>query len=153
MKQVHLECKPDETLIRALGASRKVVNHHNDKGRVCNILEKRQSEIGMVDEDPDSSQPTYLKKLTEVEVRYKIRLLTDPQRGHAVIVLCPRLEEWILDVAGRQKVDVTTFGLPDKPEQLHKLITSRLDQFRKLVEHLLAQETEPILYLQRLLNS
>ncbi|WP_375447168.1 hypothetical protein [uncultured Fibrella sp.] len=153
MKQIHLECKPDEVLVRALGFPRKVVNHHNDKGRVCNKLEKEQGAIGMIDEDPASPQPTYLKQLIEVENRHGIRLLKDDNRSHHVIVIRPRLEEWILTACARQQVDIKLFGLPDKPERLHQLVTSRLKQFNELIDHLHAVNCEPILRIQRLLNS
>lgn len=153
MKQIHLECEPDEVLVKALGFPRKKVNHHNDKGRVCNKLEKETEVIGMIDEDPDSPQPTYLKQLTEVETKHSIRLLNDVKRGHKLIVIQPRLEEWILAVAAKQRVDVKLFGLPDKPERLHQLVTSRLTQFKDLIEHLYTLKSEPILHLQRLLNS
>ena len=155
MKQIHLECKPDEVLVKALGFSRKAVRHHNDKGRVCNTLQKHLNEVGMIDEDPMAPQPTYLASLLVVagESKHNLRVLTDTARGHKVIIVCPRLEEWIIQVAVGQQVDMGQFGLPSKASTLHKLITSRLGQFSNLVSHLLDQQAEPILHLQRLLNS
>jgi hypothetical protein len=155
MKQIHLECKPDEVLVKALGFPRKAIKHHNDKGRVCNTLEKHLNEVGMIDEDPRAPQPTYLASLLAVtsESKHNLRVLTDAARGHKVIIICPRLEEWIIQVAVGQQVDMDQFGLPNKASTLHKLITSRLDQFNRLVSHLLDQQAEPILHLQRLLNS
>ena len=107
----------------------------------------------MIDEDPASPQPTYLKQLTEVETKHNIRLVNDPKRGHFLLIIQPRPEEWILGVATKQQVDVKQFGLPDKPERLHRLVTSRLTQFKDLIEHLHMLNSEPILHLQRLLNS
>ena len=107
----------------------------------------------MIDEDPGSSHPTYLKSLIAVEIKHDVRLLKDANRGHILIVIQPRPEEWILTLAAKQQVDVKQFGLPDKPERLHQLVTSRLDQFKRLIDHLLEQESEPIMYLKRLSNS
>ena len=126
MKQIYLERKPDEVLVKALGFLRKVVNHHNDRGRVCDKSEKEIEAIGLIDEDPGSSHPTYLKSLIAVETKHDVRLLKDANRGHILIVIQPRPEEWILTLAAKQQVDVKQFGLPDKPERLHQLVTSRL---------------------------
>lgn len=155
MKQIHLGCKPDEVLVKALDFPRKAVRHHNDKGRVCNTLQKHLNEVGMIDEDPMAPQTTYLASLLVVadESKCNLRVLTDVPRGHKVIIICPRLEEWIIQVSVGKQVDMGHFGLTSKASTLHKLITSRLDQFNNLVSHLLDQQAEPILHLQRLLNS
>ena len=93
MSILHLEGKPDMVLALCLGFSRKQVRSHGPKGEVCNYLEKTRSMIGLIDEDPTSAQPDYLKRL------------------------------------------------------------GQLDQFEKLIRHAIQINCEPILHLQRILNS
>ena len=155
MRPIHLECKPDEMLVRTLGVPVRLVNHHNDKGRVCNALGKHSVITGMIDEDPASPQPSYLKILLAVdeESKHGLRVLQDQQRNNQIIVICPRLEEWVINVSVQHGLKLSDFGLPDKANRLHDLMTSRLLAFKKLIEHLLQTNCEPILHLQRLLTS
>ena len=155
MRPIHLECKPDEMLVKTLGVPVRLVNHHNDKGRVCNALGKHPLVTGMIDEDPASSQPTYLKRLIAIDElsKHGLRVLRDEQQQNQIILICPRLEEWIIDVSLRHGTRVGDFGLPDKANRLHDLMTARLPAFKKLIEHLVQTNCEPILHLQRLLNS
>ncbi|GEM_PF-7032929 len=52
-----VECKPDEALVRVLGMPRRKIRHCTGKIRVCRELEKAESGLGLVDEDPRSAQP------------------------------------------------------------------------------------------------
>lgn len=154
MKTVHLECLPDECLAKTLGLPRRSVVHHNDKGRVCNHLKENYDQLGMVDEDPGSAQPTYLKTLSKETDNHHIRVLVDPKRNNKLIVICPRLEEWILYVCRSNNIDIVQYKLNDKPTQLHREITQKLPEFKTLLEHLLKEKKAPqLLYLQGLLNS
>lgn len=155
MKTVHLECMPDECLVKTLGFPNRYVEHHNDKGRVCIHLEHNKNELGMVDEDPDSAQPSYLKTLAIKGVeKHHIRVLYDSKRKNTLVVICPRLEEWILYVCRSNGVDITHYKLKDKPTQLHREITQKLPEFKNLLTHLSEEKKAPqLLYLQDLLKS
>jgi hypothetical protein len=74
-------------------------------------------------------------------------------KNNRVIVIKPRLEEWLLQTAQEASVDTKHFGLPDNAKDLHKIIHFRLDQLKKLLHHLEEQQNQPILYLKSLLNS
>jgi hypothetical protein len=93
---LHLECKADETLARKLGRTRKECIHHNDKGRVCNALERGTSSVGMIDEDPGSAQPPYLATLVPSARAHELVVLEDSKRHHRVVIVQPRLEEWLI---------------------------------------------------------
>ncbi|MGA0559206.1 hypothetical protein ACO2Q8_21285 [Larkinella sp. VNQ87] len=155
MRQIFLECKPDEALVRRLGFPRRLVKHHNDKGKVCNVLTKTEATIGMVDEDPNTTQPRYLTTLTRLneESLYNLAVYVDEQSKNKVIVVCPRLEEWILGITSQHAVKISQFGLPDKANKLHDIITTRLQKFEDLIDYLVDIKSPAILHLQRLLNS
>ena len=154
MKEVHLECLPDETLVKILGIPKKLVKHHNDKGRVCKSLKKNINIIGIVDEDPGAPQPSYISELILVEPdsKHGLRVLTDLKRNNFLIIVCPRLEDWIINVTNRQQVKLQQFSLPNKSTELHRIINTRLESFKKLIEHLHEVNCESILHLKRLLN-
>ncbi len=93
MELLHLECLPDETIVKCLGIPKKSIKHHNDKGRVCNFLMKNSSSplIGLIDEDPGSAQPKYLSALVLEKEKHHIRVLHDKAHNHKIIIICPRL--------------------------------------------------------------
>lgn len=151
--KVHLECLPDETLAMALGVSKKNIKHHAGNGRVCAALEKLEDKVGFIDEEPGKPQENhkFLKELVFIEEQHGVRILKDNKRGHTVLMICPELEGWIVNICSEK--DLTKFGFSTKASQLHRIITSRLPQFVKLVKHLEEQENKAILHLKKLLNS
>lgn len=79
---VLVECNPDVSLLRELGIPRRRIRHAGGKGDICNYLRKSKNAIALMDEDPDSSQPSYLRKLAEIELNAweagcQIRVLED----------------------------------------------------------------------------
>lgn len=148
-----LECNPDEILAKTLGVPQSAITHSNDKGGVCKRLSNSTGMKGMIDEDPMSAQPAYLKGLKEKEKIHSIRYLIDYHRSHTVIVLCPRLEEWILQACKNRTgwIDITRFGLPDNSNRLHEDINFRLKNFQKAVQKLVELKKPAILHLQSLL--
>ena len=145
---VYVECKPDEVLVKKLGILKKMLKHENDKGRVCKRLAKLMDCTGMVDEDPLSAQPSYLKYLPIIEEKHGVRVLSDKQKGNKVIILCPRLEEWIIKSVSESGFKMSDFGLPDKANELHRVINGRLQAFQKVIDKLIELENPGILFLK-----
>ncbi|MDD5571959.1 MAG: hypothetical protein PHD97_12485 [Bacteroidales bacterium] len=86
MKQVHVECKPDELLVSKLGFQRKFVMHHSGKSRVFHAISKTNQQLAMVDEDPDSSKTNYEKKLKFIEEFKGIKYFSD-KSGNKIFFL------------------------------------------------------------------
>lgn len=135
---IYTECKSDTTLVKKLGMPKKQIIHQQGKSEVCKELEKKENWIGMVDEDPFSVQPTYLQKLEETEnlSNYGLRVLKDNAKNNDLIVLCPRLEEWIIKASEDAGIDIKRYNLPDDGEKLHKVINLDLRKFERLVNDL-----------------
>ncbi|DBA54653.1 TPA_asm: hypothetical protein GahPV1_gp16 [Geoglobus ahangari pleomorphic virus 1] len=133
---LYVECYPDESLAISLGVRKRDVIHAHSKGNVCKKLERTKNSKGMVDEDPGSSQPSYIKSLRVEEEKHDLKLLLDPRNGNYLIVVCPNLEEWIIRTAREAGVDLRRMGLPNDPNRLHKVINSNLDKFEKLLSEL-----------------
>lgn len=150
---VLLECKPDEALVRQLGRARRDCVHHDDKGRVCNRLSRSEGMVAMIDEDPGSAQPRYLGELATVSDVDGIRVMRDTTRNHRVIVLQPRLEEWIIATAKADGIAMGDFGLSERGNELHREINSRLLAFAKLIDALTEAGSKRLGRLRELLTA
>jgi hypothetical protein len=132
---IFVECDPDKALLRTLGVPRKKINHSGNKGNICNKLAKSKRCKGLVDEDPTSTQPSYIGKLKLLSAENNIKLLYDKKGDNHLIVLCPRLEEWILFAAKEAGVGIDDFGLPNQAKRLHQ-ISTKVENFVNLIKAL-----------------
>ena len=133
---IYVECKPDETLVKALGILGKKIEHRSGKGSICKRLEKSGNSKGLVDEDPLSAQPSYIRKLKLHSHQHDIKLLYDKKANNYVIVLCPNLEEWILKATKEAKVNTKNYNLPDNTDELHKILNTKIGKFTNLLQNL-----------------
>jgi hypothetical protein len=129
-----VECNPDKALLCTLGISKKQVIHSYGKGNVCNRLKKTSNAIGLVDEDPKSAQPSYIKTLELIDTKDEIKLYFDSKTDNRLILLCPRLEDWIVLAARSANKDITKYGLPDNANVLHKVINIKQRNYQQLIE-------------------
>jgi len=65
--KIYVECYPDEVLVGVIAErlrfSKKNIDHRGGKARICKILEEKYCNcIALLDEDPHSTQPPYLKR-------------------------------------------------------------------------------------------
>lgn len=67
--------------------------------------------------------------------QYGLRMLYDTSRNNYCVVLCPRLENWILHAQDADK-KVGKYGLPNDAVKLHEIINVNLDKFGNLIEDL-----------------
>jgi len=135
---IYTECKPDSTLVKMLGIPKKQIIHQQGKPEICKQLEKRENWKGLIDEDPFSVQPSYLKKLQVQEnlPNYGLKILSNTSKNNDLFVLCPLLEEWIIKAAKEAGIDIKRYNLPDDGDQLHKVINLDLRKFERLVNDL-----------------
>ena len=135
---IYVECNPDFALIKSFGIPKKNIIHAKNKSEVCKKLKKNGNSKGLVDEDPDSPQPSYMRKLEIKEdlPNHKLKLLINRSNDSNLIVVCPTLEAWILKATKEAKIDIKKYGLPNNAEKLHKIINIRIDKFEKLIKDL-----------------
>jgi hypothetical protein len=120
--KIAVECYPDEAVLCALGVPRKQLLHEARKGEVFNWLKRNAGAVGMVDEDPTSAQPRDLSSYQQKEAAEGLRLLVRRgNSGQRLIVVCPRLEEWLIQRAGACGVDPRQYHLPGTPKELHDI--------------------------------
>lgn len=133
---IYVECKPDFELIKSLGISKRTIIHCGGKARVCKKLQKNTSSIGVVDEDPNSEQPSYILNIKKVNEGGNLKLLYDEKRNNYVVIICPKLEDWILKVSKINNISAKKYGLPNDIDEFEKEINHNLDKFRKLLNAL-----------------
>jgi len=116
--------------------SMKNIHHAGNKSELLKKLTERTNSIGIIDEDPWSVQPPHLKKFEEKQdlANYKLKILHHTSKNNVLIVLRPRLEEWILGAAKEANVDLKTYNLPNEAVKLHEQINIQINNFQKLLE-------------------
>ena len=151
MKQVHVECKPDQELVSKLGVTRKFLTHHQGKSRIFNTLRKNKGLLAIVDEDPGSAKTRYEVSLKLKEEFEGIKFYTD-QSGNIVLELKGKPEDWIIMVCRKQKINILEYNLPEKPNDLHDIINYRLPDFSRLIDDLIKEKNPAVLKLKAWLN-
>jgi hypothetical protein len=148
-----VECKPDETLAITLGVSKRGLEHAGSRARVCAQVSLKTETLGMIDEDPNAAQHPYMKNLRESAVEHQIRVLYDSERKNRLVVICPRLEDWLVEAAKGDGLKMTDFGFEsDNGGHLHREINHRLANLERLVNALLSARNPRILRLQALIK-
>jgi len=135
-----VECKPDAILVESLTlTSRKNIEHAGNKSQLLKKLTERYNDSkGVIDEDPWSIQPPHLQKFKEKQdlKSYNFKILHQKSKNNILIMLRPRLEEWILEAVREANIDLKKYNLPSDPAKLHEQINIQIDKFQKLVKDL-----------------
>jgi hypothetical protein len=105
-----------------------------------------------MDEDPTTVKPQYFENLKLSSEEHEICLYQDHVRNHRVIVLRPRLEEWLIKTTELCGIAMAEFGLSDRGNELHREINSRISNLEKLLEHLINKQDRRLTYLQKSLG-
>ncbi|MBM4045564.1 MAG: hypothetical protein FJ279_10650 [Planctomycetes bacterium] len=120
--RVFVECYADAALVRTLGVERGRIRHERSKGNVVNRVEESEQAIGLIDEDPASAQPRALAAYEVFAQGEGLKLLASRARGQKrIIVIQPRLEDWILERAAVSGLRPSKYGLPGGPQELHRI--------------------------------
>jgi hypothetical protein len=133
---IFVECLPDRLLVEMVGVPKREVWHAGNKSRVCKMLERNPGSKGMVDEDAGSYQPSYLLRLHSVEETCGMRRLRDQRTSTELVLLCPTLEERVIEAAQETGVRLSTYGLPEDGRRLHAVINANLERFGELLAEL-----------------
>jgi len=118
---------------------RDIVHAENKAGVIKRLIKHYENSKGVVDEDPGGSAPKYLQRFRKVEdlSEYALKLLYYARGNNYLIILSPRLEDWILKAAKESNIDVKMYGLPDDPIKLHAEINIQINKFEKLIRDLM----------------
>ena len=153
---IYVECKPDDLLVRHLTGlpKRQVAHEIQGKGEICNRLIRGKDLVAMVDEDPGATQPTYLARLPlgSETTEFGLKLYLDNSRNNRIVVLYPRLEEWLIRAAGDSGLSMNTYGLPNRANTLHSVINLDERKIQRLLSDLDHAQSPRLRELGRLLT-
>ena len=140
--RVLVECYPDAALLRALGVSKKQLRHERGKGEVVKRVRKFDDAIGLIDEDPDSSQPRDLDNYQQIQTAEGLILLARRHdKNKRLIVIRPRLEDWLIGRAKSSGIRPEDHGLPSDPDRLHSIPRyEQKESFRRFLAELKEQD-------------
>lgn len=149
---VYVECYADKALVNSLGIGEKKIVHAGGKSNVCKRLKRDTDSIGLVDEDPRSAQPSYIKstQLHQECTSLNIKLWLDRKRRNRIIMLCPRLEEWIIKAVKDAGQKMGDFGVSNNPYVLHSELGIKPEKLRGIINGIQGQ-SERIRLLKKFL--
>ena len=116
------ECYIDTNLTEFLLDSHGV-NHQ--KG--CNAVAKKMMESNLKDQfsigiiDNDKRQHSYVNEFTEIARTQHVTLLKHKERPHYFIRISPAMDQFIMDCAREQGINLTDYGLPSELEAFTKI--------------------------------
>lgn len=116
------ECYIDTNLAEYLLDSQGV-NHQ--KG--CNAVAKKMLESNLKDQfcigiiDNDKRQHSYVSEFTEIAHTQHITLLKHKERPHYFVRISPAMDQFILDCAKEQDINLRDYALPSELEEFTKV--------------------------------
>ncbi len=153
---LYVEGRADRVLARRLGVSRREIEDGKGKGGVLRYLVQGRNCQGLVDEDPGLPMLTLMNRFVEASaddlMRLELRLYRHGERANTLIVLCPKLEDWLIAAAREVGLTVDDYGLPASANRLHDVINDDLRKLDRLFDDLLSAQSPRILRLQALLT-
>jgi hypothetical protein len=141
---LYVECYADELLAQVLGVPRREVRHECGKGNIFRRLRQLEAGKGLVDEDPSACQPAEWLQYRVVAQQGSVTLRQHVRaEARQVIVLSPRLEEWLYERAEACQIRPEAYGLPRSAEMLKKFPRyESKPAFRKFLEDLYIADAE-----------
>lgn len=139
-----VECDPDEFFVKSMGFPRKKIKHESGKGNVLKKLKNDPMTIGMINEDPHSSQPSEMKRYIESEKKDTVKLLVrNDNTGKKVIQISPYLEHWLINRAKQNQIPLKDYNLPDDPVEMHDIThIERNKNFQNFLNDLIKKDAE-----------
>lgn len=133
---IYAECGTENAIAKKLCNYPRNVRHKWGKAEILKHLDKDCRSKGLIDEDPSCEQPPLMDMYHPVRLEGGIRILKDERKENFLIILCPRMEEWIIEAAKESGVELGDYGLPDEPDRLREESRASLGKFKKLVDGL-----------------
>lgn len=156
---IYVECKPDTIMANVLSCGREV-KHMAGTSRVCRKLSEQNDCRGFIDGHFPAIRHPYIKEIKKsgsirTQRQYSLTIFEDIPKNNRLILLMPRLEEWVLQAARKANINVRNYHLPSNADELHDLLElgnrETMAQFRMLVQ-LLKRKSDQVQCLFNLLK-
>jgi hypothetical protein len=101
---------------------RKQLLHFGGKYELVKNLKERTYDVGMIDEDPGKVQPQDMGSYRQMDSGEGLHLLTrQGSGGQKLVIVCPKLEDWLIARAKSSGIRLEDYGLPSNPDRLHSI--------------------------------
>jgi hypothetical protein len=145
----YAECKNQRRIIKILLGDVEVI--HTLKSSILRQIENLKEIVGLVDGDPNATQPPYLAKAKLLKEKSGLKLFTD-ERKNRVILIYPNLEKWIYEIANKERVNLENYGFSkDPPSFIHEAKASPT-QFQQIIHFLRKNKNKELEILERFLK-
>lgn len=125
MKDLYIvpECYVDTNLVESL-LTTDGVNHQKGCYAVAKAMKSRSLNdtfaVGVIDFDTEKTQPTYVSEFVEIAHTQHLFLLKHNCKPHYLVMVKPAMDQFILDCAEDQGVNMSDFGLSSDLEGFKK---------------------------------
>lgn len=118
-------------MLLELGITQKQISKGTD---ITDVVKKLNGKVyagevalGLIDEDPNSSRPSDFSNYQIIKEINNLIWMQKPNTRHVLIVICPRLEEWLYATAKTAKVNPSAqpYMLPKSASELHDEFTGK----------------------------
>ena len=144
--KVYVECHTDHYLfskiISSLNDPYVSVIHIPGKGDVINRMRDDElNSVGVVDEDPGSAQHNdFMNNYTLIKDlgTFRIYRRNDNTYRKYLILICPKLEDWLITLADEEDIKLEDYGLIPDPNYLHRKnpFRNKHSDYRSLIDSL-----------------
>jgi hypothetical protein len=154
---IAVECNADEKLVKLLLSEEVKTLHQGGRGNILNYLRKKStmSGIGLIDEDPGSAHTRdFVSAYEEVESVGNVKRFSRKENNNiTVVMLSPRLEEWIISRAKDSGIKMSDYSLPDDGIKLHdRYHYEKEPNFTSLINKLIEVKDKEILTVKKWLS-
>jgi len=151
---ISVECNADEKLVKLLLSEEVKTLHQGGRGNILNYLRKKStmSGIGLIDEDPGSAHTRdFVTSYEVVESVGNVKRFSRKENNNiTVVMLSPRIEEWIISRAIDSGIKMSDYSLPDDGIKLHgRYHYEKEENFTLLINKLVDLEDKEILTLKK----
>jgi len=150
---IYVECKPDKILVHVLtNKTPDEIEHCGGKSEVLNKLKITKESIGIIDEDPESlSLYQLIKNFKLIKHQHSLKLYSDENKNK-IIVICPRLEDWIIEISIQEDIKLSNYNLPEDSNTFHKIINFNISKFQMLLQRLAKSKNERLSTLKEFIK-
>jgi hypothetical protein len=143
---IYVECKADKSLVHVIADIRPYeIEHCPGKNEVLKKLLKDKKSIGIIDEDPNAPSPTELKKFKYRKSKLSLKFYYEESNNNLLIIICPNLENWIIEASIEEKINLNSYDLPSNPTNITK--------FQNLLHKLLEEKNKRLLTLRECIEN
>lgn len=144
---IYVECKPDKALLRTIGINENEIYHTGGKSRVIFKLLRSERCCGVIDEDPTAPNlpNKFRNHFRKKQENFGTKIFED-EKQNKLIMICPKLEEWVVNIVRKYRIDLKSFNLPEDSESLHKTINFTVKDFEKLISQI--SDKEELIFLK-----